>query len=161
MTWDGDVFAVAKVLTEGSKVHRDNRKVVRLLRGAVEAKLTGPRSGRLYTTYFFTRSDGVVVPYGSRPPHQASAPGEAPAMDTGDLLRSMEVEGRREPRGASITIACTSGYGSYLEYGTSKMRPRPFMRPLINENKVTIKRIYRDGIVDRERYKARALGGRG
>lgn len=161
MTWDGDVFAITKVLQEGSKVHQDNRQVVRLMKGAVESKLTGPRSGRLYTTYFFTRGDGVVVPIGSRPPHQASAPGEAPAKDSGDLLRSMDVEGRRVATGAVVTIACTSGYGSYLEYGTSKMRPRPFMRPLMNENKLLIRRIYADGIVDRERYKARVLGGRG
>lgn len=161
MTWDGDVFAIAKVLDAGKEVHRDNRKVVRLLKGAAETKLTGPRSGRVYTTYFFTRSDGVVVPIGSRPPHHASAPGEAPARDSGDLLRSMRIDGRRAAEGALITVACTSGYGHYLEFGTSKMLPRPFMRPLMNENQVQIKRIYRDGIVERERYKARVLGGKG
>ena len=72
----------------------------------------GPASGRLYKR-------GNVV-------HQASAPGETPASDTGTLMRSIYHE-----RETDLTYAIGSRlvYAAYLEYGTSRMAPRPFFRP--------------------------------
>lgn len=34
------------------------------------------------------------------------------------------------------------GYAAYIEYGTSKMRARPFMRPAVNLTKDAIKRMF-------------------
>lgn len=161
MSIEGDVFALMKVLEAGSEVHRDNRRAKSLMERKIREKLTGARSGHLYTTLFFTRRDGAVVPYGERPPHLASAPGEPPAYDTGTLLRGMKVTARRDASGAVLTFASTAGYGTYLEFGTSRMRPRPFMRPLGRENAPELRRIYANGIEGRERLKARALGGKG
>lgn len=65
--------------------------------------------------------------------HRASAPGEAPAPDTGALRRSAFVE--RTATGVRVGVAMP--YGRALEFGTSgagrfrrtTILPRPFMRP--------------------------------
>ena len=59
--------------------------------------------------------------------HQSSAPGQAPANSTGALVRSIKV--KKTPNGNEITI--DANYAAFLEYGTSKMRPRPFILPAL------------------------------
>lgn len=65
--------------------------------------------------------------------HRASAPGEAPAPDTGTLRRSAFIE--RTASGVRVGVAMP--YGRALEFGTAAagrfrrttILPRPFMRP--------------------------------
>lgn len=75
--------------------------------------LTGSKSGRQY----FIK--------GRR--HQSSAPGQPPANSTGQLVRSIKV--KKINNGQEITI--DANYAAFLEYGTSKMRPRPFIFPAL------------------------------
>lgn len=63
--------------------------------------------------------------------HQASAPGEAPATDTGDLARSVKI--RRDSDGKTWYVVAGAAYASYLEFGTELMEPRPFMTPAFVE----------------------------
>ena len=60
--------------------------------------------------------------YGS---HQASAPGEMPAIDTGALAASIQTD----VTGTKGTVYTNQEYAEYLEYGTSNMEPRPYMTP--------------------------------
>ena len=91
----------------------------------------GPKSGRVYTD-IFRMIGGRPVPIGPRegnnlsPSHQASAPGEAPASDTGGLSRSIYVN-KSGPLEA--TVGSTLVYGYYLEFGTSRIAPRPAWTP--------------------------------
>jgi HK97 gp10 family phage protein len=62
--------------------------------------------------------------------HIASAPGQAPAIDTGRLLRSIGVVFRSL---LSAVIPVDAPYASYLEKGTAKMAARPFAEPAIND----------------------------
>lgn len=58
--------------------------------------------------------------------HQASAPGEMPAMDTGALANSIQVE----KEGATGAVVYTNmEYAAHLEYGTVHMAARPFFTP--------------------------------
>ncbi len=58
--------------------------------------------------------------------HQASAPGEAPAIDTGFLVNSI----RMEPAGdLTAYVNVGADYGPHLEYGTVHMAARPFLLP--------------------------------
>lgn len=78
----------------------------------------GPKSGRVY------RRRGVV--------HQASAPGEAPASDTGRLVGSGDVYADAATVSARINWA--SDHARALELGTESIEPRPFARPALQEN---------------------------
>lgn len=69
----------------------------------------GPKSGRTYGR------------------HQASAPGQAPATDTGGLVNS--INWRTFNRGLSAEVGSNIFYAHFLEEGTSKMAPRPWLQP--------------------------------
>ncbi len=60
--------------------------------------------------------------------HQASAPGQAPATDTGMLVNSIGV--RRGDQAAIVVVAAR--YGRDLEFGTSRMAARPYLRPALD-----------------------------
>ena len=85
------------------------------LRGEiVKAYQRGPASGVTYEKSNPNRT------------HTASAPGQAPATDTGRLASSVEF--RRE--GAmSATVGSQVAYAAMLEFGTSRIDPRPAWVP--------------------------------
>lgn len=113
--------------------------------------------GRIYTTYFYQRN-GKLYAWPARDiPHQASAPGDAPAVDTGVLRASYG----SEVVGQTLTIGSGKFYAKWLEFGTSKIKPRPHLRPLMARNLNSIRDDLATGIAGRERAMARALGGRG
>lgn len=49
--------------------------------------------------------------------------------DTGENAASIRVRTRKTKNGPKATIFTTSGHGGFLEKGTSKMGPRPFLYP--------------------------------
>lgn len=61
--------------------------------------------------------------------HQASAPGEAPASDTGRLAASLRTEYDLTSVSGKVIVGVP--YGLDLEYGTVNMEPRPFIRPAL------------------------------
>lgn len=92
----------------------------------------GPKTGRIYTTRFATnRATGRIFPTEPRVPHQASAPGEPPATDTGKLVSSIV----SDAQGTKAWIEARSIYAPWLEYGTRHMVARPFMQPAIEANR--------------------------
>ncbi|MBP3955395.1 hypothetical protein J8F10_08890 [Gemmata sp. G18] len=80
----------------------------------------GQKTGRVYTRRTVT--------------HQASAPGEAPASDTGRLVNSINssVDGLD---GVVVAGGGIVDYARSLEFGTSKMSARPFMFPALEKSK--------------------------
>ncbi len=64
--------------------------------------------------------------------HIASKPGEAPNADTHRLDRSIETT-RVSP--LKVKVTANSGYAASLEFGSSKVAPRPFMRPARDKKK--------------------------
>lgn len=86
-----------------------------------------PKTGRIY----------AGAPYRiGRPPHQASAPGESPADDTGALKRSGKAfeDGRLK---AAITF--DAGYAKNLELGIptgdTPLAARPFLMPALMQGR--------------------------
>ncbi|HEX8382869.1 MAG TPA: HK97 gp10 family phage protein [Sphingomonas sp.] len=64
---------------------------------------------------------------GSR--HVASRPGEAPNNDVGDLIRGIE---STQPEPLRAVVTSHAAHGALLEYGSSRMAERPYMRPAAN-----------------------------
>jgi hypothetical protein len=60
--------------------------------------------------------------------HTASAPGEAPATDTGRLASGTEY---KMTGGMSAEVGNNVEYGPYLEFGTMRIAPRPLWRPTV------------------------------
>lgn len=60
--------------------------------------------------------------------HRASAPGEAPASDTGRLAGSIDSV-KLTP--LSYEVGTLLKYGEWLEFGTTKIAERPWLRPSV------------------------------
>lgn len=103
-------------------------------RRAVESIQTGKKSGRVYDHYFVTIK-GRAVPIRARSSsHQASAPGEAPASDSGALVASISMD--VHAGGLAAEIGTGRDYGLFLEEGTDKIEPRPWLKPAADQNTV-------------------------
>ncbi len=61
--------------------------------------------------------------------HQSSAPGQAPAAETGALIASYEVGVAMTPIGPVGIVGSDSPYAGPLEYGTARVAPRPALTP--------------------------------
>jgi len=60
--------------------------------------------------------------------HIASAPGEAPAVDTGALRASGYVE---PVQPGTWEVGFTAEYAAAEEFGTPRIEPRPYLRPAV------------------------------
>lgn len=61
--------------------------------------------------------------------HQASAPGESPATDTGALANSVSTSVDQAALTGNVNFG--TGYSAALEFGTAKIAPRPYARPAL------------------------------
>jgi len=94
-----------------------------LIRGeAIRSIQTGAKSGKTYKRYNPTRT------------HKASAPGEAPASDTGFLVSNIRVREQKDV----VQVRSEASYSKFLEFGTSKMLARPFLFPAFEKSKPKI-----------------------
>jgi phage gpG-like protein len=69
-----------------------------------------------------------------------SSPGEPPYKQTGRLRSSITHE--VQPGGRVVRIGTNLKYGLYLEVGTARMSPRPWLRRALIESGPTIRRIH-------------------
>ena len=91
-----------------------------------------------------TKSGIVYEKTSPKRTHKASAPGEAPATDTGLLANSIQadIEGRQ------ATVFTDLEYAAWLEFGTQKIEPRPFMFPAMEKERPAWERRL-NGIVEK------------
>lgn len=78
-----------------------------------------------------TKSGIEYQKYSPRRKHRASAPGEAPATDTGRLTNSIQAD----IQGKQATVYTNLEYAPWLEFGTQEMEPRPFMVPAMEKER--------------------------
>lgn len=72
--------------------------------------------------------------------HTASEPYSYPNTDTGYLANNIFVEIDNNKMAADVESRAE--YSEYLEFGTSKMLPRPFMQPALEENRRAIIKLF-------------------
>lgn len=113
VTWNGNqlVGRIAQAAMRGIVRGTENVRT-----HAVRSIQSGQKTGRVY------RRRSVV--------HQASAPGESPASDTGRLVQSSGT--RYNPEELEGIVFFATAYAAPLEWGTVKMAPRPFLRPALD-----------------------------
>lgn len=99
------------------------------VRNTVLETLSGDRSGRVYK-----------VP-GTSKTYVASSPGQPPAVQLGDLRKS--IKGGVEEEGGSIVgfVGTELPKGPMLEFGTSRMAARPWLRPSFEKSADKVKEI--------------------
>ena len=121
-----------KVLSQLNRLQKDMevpfQEIVKgggqLIRGeAIKSIQTGSKSGVMYQMY------------NPRREHRASAPGQAPASDTGNLVSKITV---KQKSLNVVHVESNADYSAFLEYGTSKMEARPFMFPAFEKSKKPI-----------------------
>lgn len=94
-----------------------------ILQTQVRKKIAkGSRSGKIYKR-------GSIQ-------HQASAPFEPPKTDKEGLVSSVFNEVSQQK--LEFKVGSEKKYARYLEFGTTKMKPRPFLFPTFKEHKVSI-----------------------
>lgn len=75
--------------------------------------------------------------------HIPSRPGEPPNADT----RSLDLNIETEIGGpALVTVTSKAPYSAFLEYGTSRMAARPFMRPATEKNRAKVVKLVGDAL---------------
>ena len=96
---------------------------------AIKLVQKGPRSGITYP-----RQKGSKT-------HTASAPGEPPKTDTGNLVSNIKLAvGKDGPMFVARIIADTP-YAKWLEFGTAQNGgPRPFMQPAFQKHERQIRK---------------------
>jgi phage gpG-like protein len=115
--------------TELRKTAQDTRNK------AVRSIQRGPKTGRIYPPVEGVR--GM--------PHQASAPGQPPATDSGNLANSITFE--KEPGSRPIySVGTDEAYGAYLEFGTMRIAERPWLRPAVRAAVKGLARRVADGL---------------
>lgn len=79
--------------------------------------------------------------------HHPSIAGNPPAVDTGTLRRSITYNvNENEKYGRVGSTIKNPPYGLYLEYGTSRMRPRPWLRPALEKSLPMIKEFFKNAL---------------
>jgi hypothetical protein len=80
---------------------------------------------------------GIVYRKGTLTEHRASAPGEAPASDTGDLLNSITVASRRN----YTDVGSEKLHGLFMEKGTKRVKKRPYLAPALKKHAPKLERV--------------------
>ena len=73
--------------------------------------------------------------------YTASAPGEPPAVMTGELRQSVETSVEGEGRDVIGYVGSNCKHAKPLEYGTMNMLPRPWLRPSFEKSLERVKSI--------------------
>jgi HK97 gp10 family phage protein len=95
---------------------------------AVQSIMSGGKSGKVYEKYNPRRT------------HRSSAAGQPPASDTGFLASNIAL--KITEGGMVAEVESRAKYSIFLEFGTQKMKARPFMFPALEENKPKIRRLF-------------------
>lgn len=123
---------------------------VQYLRNAELKVLSGQRSGKRYhvpgtgRVKYYKRTHKATIMYKT---YAASAPGEPPAVRTGALRTSWQPVVKDIPDGVRLRLNTSQNgkrYPGYLENGTKRMAPRPYVKRIQELAEPQIRRIYRN-----------------
>ena len=153
VTFKSNLKAVEAALTRAAASRME--QACQMLVDETKGTLTGQRTGRRYVIpglktirerealLSMRRGKPVRLTAKQREARKytASAPGEPPAVRTGRLRNSIKY--RIVGTGADLRgiVGSPLEYAPHLEFGTSKMERRPFLRPTYERTREAIKQI--------------------
>lgn len=115
-------------ISEGARIHRNRLQRLR--------RVKTPSLRALYEAGEVVREDAkqsILAGAVSGPGHVPSLPGEPPNADTHELDLSLDTIINQSR--LSVSVVSRAPYGGYLEFGTSKMAARPYLRPALQRNR--------------------------
>ena len=112
-------------------VTRNLRRASLIVEGEAKQSIQrGTKTGKIYKRRSIT--------------HQASAPGQAPASDTGFLVSNItSTAPTNVMKNIEVNVISKAPYSKFLEFGTRNMEARPFLQPALEKNRRKIKQIFR------------------
>lgn len=124
MVLTGDKDLIANIRKYGAQADEALKMIVmataqNVRTHAIKAIQRGPKTGKEYKKYAPKRT------------HRASAPGQAPATDTGRLASSIV----SDITGLTAEVSADVQYAAPLEFGTVNMEPRPFLEPALESER--------------------------
>ncbi len=126
------------------RMQKYNAITIRQVKDVTEAGLLEVETSAKRSLQRGPKTGDVYQKYRPRRQHQASAPGEAPATDTGRLASS--INRKTDPDGLGGEVEAATGYAIHMELGTRHIQPRPFMQPALDDNREKIVRGYKDAV---------------
>ena len=113
---------------KGAQVHKNRLARMRNIKSPIMRKLM--EAGEIVRK---DAADSIREGAVSGPGHVPSRPGEPPNADTHNLDLGIDV--RVSQSRLSVRVVSTAIYSAALEFGTSRIAPRPFMRPALQRNR--------------------------
>lgn len=114
-----------------------------LVENELKKEYSKPGSGQVYTR------GGIS--------HQASAPGEPPAPDTGQLRARIHHLVGHDAIGAFVEVGVNDPRGAMLEFGTRHIAPRPAFRTTTARMADQVGRAFAAGVLAQQRKAAARL----
>lgn len=139
----GDGRTAADLVRYFERIPEEAEAAVRAVVQATALKVEGTAKERIQRG----PKTGRVYPRGKGRVHRASAPGESPATDTGTLASRIYSELRAS--GHEATVYGAVSYAGYLEFGTSRMAPRPYLAPALETHAEEFVRDIEDAVAGR------------
>lgn len=130
-------MSVRVKVTRVNKSSQILKKYERTVKNIVAAGAQDVRNTAVQSIQAHGSSGVTYTKYNPKRTHTASAPGSPPNSDTGYLANNIHFVIDSDGLGASVESRAE--YSEYLEFGTSKMRARPFMQPALEENRPKIR----------------------
>jgi hypothetical protein len=114
------------------RIYASKRGRSAVVYGASTLKSGGRNSYKYKSEYLATKKDKKFGYQIRGLKHRASVPWASPAPDTEALRNSIDFEVSKRGGGyKTLWITSNSPYAKYMELGTHKVAPRPFIRPSV------------------------------
>ena len=129
-----------------ASLERQSEAVLKNLKAAVRVAGNETRNEAIASILQNSRSGPESTRYNPKRTIRVSAPGDAPAGDTGFLANNIHLVLDGDSMGADVESR--ADYSAALEFGTRNMAARPFLQPALEKGRAKYKRLFSNAVKD-------------